>query len=98
MGNKDLILGIDIGTTGTKCSVYDFQEIKQLLHIRISFLIYQYDCIRTADSDNSNPATVNILIAKDSLQVTLHSRPPLPWLLLRPEKRRSGKMAEGKYW
>ena len=24
MGNKDLILGIDIGTTGTKCSVYDF--------------------------------------------------------------------------
>ena len=24
MGNKDLLLGIDIGTTGTKCSVYDF--------------------------------------------------------------------------
>lgn len=28
MGNKDLLLGIDIGTTGTKCSVYDFSGNK----------------------------------------------------------------------
>lgn len=25
MRDKDLLLGIDIGTTGTKCSVYDFR-------------------------------------------------------------------------
>ena len=25
MMHKDLLLGIDVGTTGTKCSVYDFQ-------------------------------------------------------------------------
>ena len=24
MMHKDLLLGIDVGTTGTKCSVYDF--------------------------------------------------------------------------
>ena len=26
--DKDLLLGIDIGTTGTKCSVYDFRGIR----------------------------------------------------------------------
>ena len=28
MRDKDLLLGIDIGTTGTKCSVYDFRGIR----------------------------------------------------------------------